>query len=72
MYGASPRASIAFTIAGKASAFMAGRAYVTPEDIKGIAHDILRHRLRRSYEAEAEEITPDHIIDKILETIPVP
>lgn len=72
MYGASPRASIAFKLASKAYAFLQGRAFVTPHDIKQIAPDILRHRLRRTYEAEAEEITPDHIIHTILSTLPVP
>jgi MoxR-like ATPase len=72
MYGASPRASIAFIMAAKASAFLAGRGYVTPDDIKNIAHDVLRHRIRRSYEAEAEEINADDIITQILNTIPVP
>ncbi len=71
-YGASPRASIALKIGGKAHAFLAGRAFVTPHDIKEIAHDILRHRIRRSYEAEAEEISSDDIIDRILTAIPVP
>ncbi len=72
MFGASPRASIALKIAGKAHAFMAGRAFVTPHDIKKIAHDVLRHRLRRSYEAEAENVSPDDIIETILNTVPVP
>ncbi len=72
MYGASPRASIGMTIAAKAHAFLSGRAFVTPFDIKQLCHDLLRHRLRRTYEAEAEEISPDQIIDRILETIPVP
>lgn len=72
MFGASPRASISLKTAGKAHAFLAGRSFVTPHDIKQIAHDVLRHRLRRSYEAEAEDISPDDIIDKILATILVP
>ena len=72
MYGASPRASIGLTIAAKAHAFLHGRAFVTPHDIKQLAHDVLRHRIRRTYEAEAEEVSPDIIIDRILETIPVP
>lgn len=72
MYGASPRAAIAFIICSKAVAFLAGRGYVTPDDVKNIAHEILRHRIRRSYEAEAEEITSDEIISKILNTVPVP
>ncbi|MEI8365814.1 MAG: MoxR family ATPase [Parachlamydiaceae bacterium] len=72
LFGASPRASIALKLAGKAHAFLEGRTYVTPQDIKLIAKDILRHRLRRTYEAEAEGITSDDIIDRILSTIPVP
>jgi len=71
-FGASPRASIALKIMGKAHAFLEGRAFVTPHDIKEICHDVLRHRIRLSYEAEAEEVTPEDIIDRILETIPVP
>lgn len=71
-YGASPRASLALKICSKAHAFLSGRGYVTPNDIKQIVHDILRHRLRRTYEAEAEDITPDDIIDRILDVIPVP
>lgn len=72
LYGASPRATIALKLAAKAHAFLSNRAFVTPHDIKQIAHDILRHRLRRTYEAEAEEVSPDDIIDTILSTIPVP
>lgn len=72
MYGASPRATLAFIMCGKAAAFLQGRGYVTPDDIKNIAHDILRHRIRRSYEAEAEEIQADQIITMLLNTIPVP
>lgn len=72
MFGASPRATMALKTVSKAHAFMAGRAFVTPHDVKSIAHDVLRHRLRRSYEAEAEGISSDDIIDRILNTIPVP
>jgi MoxR-like ATPase len=72
MYGASPRASIGMTIAAKAHAFLSGRAYVTPHDIKQLGHDLLRHRIRRTYEAEAEEISSDDIIDRIFAAIPVP
>ena len=72
LYGASPRATMAFKLAAKAHAFLAGRPYVTPHDIKQIGPDILRHRLRRTYEAEAEEIMPDDIISRIFDTIPVP
>lgn len=72
MFGASPRASIGLKIASKARAFLAGRTYVTPQDVKSIGHDVLRHRLRRSYEAEAEDISSDDIIDIIFSAIPVP
>lgn len=72
LYGASPRASIYLQIASKAHAFLSGRAYVTPHDVRAIVHDILRHRLRRTYEAEAENISPDDIIDAILEKLIVP
>lgn len=72
LFGASPRASIALKLAGKAHAFLSGRTYVTPQDIKHICKNVLRHRLRTTYEAEAEGITSDNIIDTILTTIPVP
>lgn len=72
MYGASPRASIALKLAAKAQAFLAGRAFVTPHDIKQVGHEVLRHRLRRTYEAEAEGVTPDDIIDRIFSSLPVP
>jgi len=71
-FGASPRASIALQIAGKAHAFLDGRGYVTPHDIKSIAHEVLRHRIRISYEAEAEGVDSDDLIDRILSTILVP
>ena len=71
-YGASPRATISLTLAARAHAFMQGRGYVTPQDIKSIAPDVLRHRLIISYEAEAEELTPDALIEQILAEIPVP
>ncbi|MBA3816143.1 MAG: MoxR family ATPase [Parachlamydiaceae bacterium] len=72
MYGASPRATIALKLAAQAHAFLSGRNFVTPQDIKLLAPDILRHRLRRSYEAEAEDVSPDEIILAILSTLPVP
>lgn len=72
MFGASPRATIALKIAAKANAFLNGRAFVSPNDVKKIGHEVLRHRLRRTYEAEAEDISSDEIIDRIFETIPVP
>lgn len=71
-YGASPRATIYLTKAAKAHAFLRGRGYVTPEDIKAIGSDILRHRLITTFEAEAEEITSDDIVKKIFEEIEVP
>lgn len=71
-YGASPRATIALTIGARAHAFLQGRGYVTPQDVKSIAPDILRHRIIVSYEAEAEELTPEVLIDRILSEIPVP
>jgi len=71
-YGASPRASMWLSSASKAHALLEGRTYVTPFDIKSVAYDILRHRLVLSYEAQAEELTADEIIHKILNTIPVP
>ncbi len=72
MFGASPRASLALKIASKAHAFLSNRAFVTPDDVKKIGHEVLRHRLRRTYEAEAEDISSDDIIDTIFKTIPVP
>ncbi len=71
-YGASPRASIYLTLAGKVRAFMDGRPFVKPEDIKQVARDILRHRIILTYEAEAEELTTDYIINKILNNVEVP
>ena len=71
-YGASPRATIALTMAAKAWAFLNGRGYVTPQDVKTFALDVIRHRVAVSYEAEAENITSENIITKVLETIPVP
>ncbi|HBO87235.1 MAG TPA: ATPase [Verrucomicrobia bacterium] len=71
-YGASPRATISLTLAARAHAFMEGRGYVTPQDIKSVAPDVLRHRLLLTYEAEAEELTTDELIRQILAEIPVP
>ena len=70
--GASPRATLCINLAARANALMHGRAYATPQDVKEIAHDVLRHRILLTYEAEAENVTSDTIIDKILSTIPVP
>lgn len=71
-YGASPRASIFMKRAAKGVAFLAGRGYVTPDDIKAVAPDVLRHRLLVTYEAEAEELTAENLITRILERLPVP
>jgi MoxR-like ATPase len=71
-YGASPRATIYLTMGARAHAFMQGRGYVTPQDVKSIAPDVLRHRVIVSYEAEAEELTSEDLIDKVLSEIPVP
>jgi MoxR-like ATPase len=70
--GASPRATINLTLAARAAAFLDGRGYVTPQDVKKLAPDVLRHRVAVSYEAEAENITSDDLIQKILDTLPVP
>ena len=70
--GASPRASINLCLAARASAFLAGRGYVTPQDVKDIAYEVLRHRIILTYEAEAEVMTSDDIIRKVLESVPVP
>jgi MoxR-like ATPase len=71
-YGASPRASIWLSLASRAHAFMSGRGYVTPQDVKSMAPDVLRHRLILSYEAEAEGKSTDDLIDVFLELIEVP
>lgn len=71
-FGASPRASIALAIAGRAHAFMQGRAFVTPGDVKAIAPDVMRHRVIVSYEAMAEEVAPDDIVRRVLDKVPVP
>lgn len=71
-YGASPRASIYLASCAKAHALMQQRSYVIPYDVEEIVHDVLRHRLVLSYEAQAQEMTPDDVIDKLLEKIPVP
>ncbi|MCZ6675259.1 MAG: MoxR family ATPase [Verrucomicrobia bacterium] len=71
-YGASPRATISLTLAAKGWAFLQGRGYVTPQDVKTIAMDVLRHRVIISYEAEAEGKTSEDIVQEILDTLPVP
>ena len=71
-YGASPRATIALTLAAKAHAFLRHRGFVTPEDVKAIGLDVLRHRISLTYEAEAEELTPERIIQRVFERVEVP
>jgi MoxR-like ATPase len=71
-FGASPRATIALAQAARAHAFLQGRAYTTPDDVKALAHDVLRHRIVTTYEAEAEELTTDDLIDRVLEGVDVP
>jgi len=70
--GASPRATISLTLAAKAYAFLKGRGYVTPQDVKSIGMDVLRHRVAITYEAEAEEKTSENIVQKIFDELPVP
>jgi MoxR-like ATPase len=71
-YGASPRATIYLTLAAKAHALLRGRVYVTPLDVKQMARDVLRHRIIISYEGEAEGITSEDVIERVLDTIAVP
>src|SRR5262245_14625612 len=71
-YGASPRATIFLTRAAKGQAFLDGRGYVTPQDVKTIGYDILRHRVTVTYEAEAEDITPENLLQRIFDHLKVP
>src|SRR3954470_11260329 len=71
-YGASPRATIYLALAARAHAFLNGRGYITPQDVKSIGHDVLRHRIIVSYEAEAETISSETIIERIFAWLPVP
>lgn len=71
-YGASPRATLYLTLAAKAHALLNGRGYVTPQDVKSLAPDVLRHRIIVSYEAEAEDISAERIVERILDGVPVP
>lgn len=71
-FGSSPRASISMALAARAYAFLRGRGYVIPEDVRAVCHDVMRHRLGLSYEAEANNITADEIISNILDKIAVP
>ena len=71
-YGASPRAAIFLIRAAKAHAFLQGRGYVIPEDIKALGLDVLRHRLLLTYRADAEGLTPDEVLRRIFENVAVP
>jgi MoxR-like ATPase len=71
-YGASPRASIALALAARAHAFLRHRGYVTPEDVKAIGPDVLRHRVVLTYEAEAEEVSAEQIVRRVFEVVEVP
>ena len=71
-YGASPRATMALDRCARAHAWLAGRDFVSPEDIQQLAHDVLRHRIALSFEAEAEGITTDQVIDQLIDIVPVP
>jgi MoxR-like ATPase len=71
-WGGSPRATIALDRCARAAAWLAGRDYVLPEDVHAIAHQVLRHRVLLSYEAEADGIKPDQVIDRLLDLVPLP
>jgi MoxR-like ATPase len=71
-FGASPRASIGLLCAARAHAFLKGRGFVIPDDVKRIAPDVLRHRLLLTYEAAAEAVKADDIVQRILTTVPAP
>lgn len=71
-YGASPRATIALDRCARAHAWLAERNYVSPADVQAVVHDVLRHRLLLSYEAEADGVNADQVIDKLLQLVPVP
>ena len=71
-YGASPRATIYLALVSRAHAFLRGRGYVLPDDVKAVGADVLRHRIITSFEAEAEEVTSEDIVARIFEAVPVP
>jgi MoxR-like ATPase len=70
--GASPRGTIGLTLAARAAAFLAGRGYVVPQDVKDVAHDVLRHRLTLSFDAEASGVDADEIVQRVLDTVVSP
>jgi MoxR-like ATPase len=71
-WGASPRATLWLLVAARAHAFLRHRAFVTPEDVKAVAPDVLRHRISLTYEAEAEDVTPEKVVARVLERVEVP
>jgi MoxR-like ATPase len=71
-YGASPRATLWLVAAARGHAFLRGRGFVTPEDVKTVGPDVLRHRLILSFEAEAESVTPDQVVQRVLDAVEVP
>jgi MoxR-like ATPase len=71
-YGASPRASINLILAARALAFVRGRTYALPQEVRDLARDVIRHRLVLSYEALADNVSPDHLLDRILDAVPMP
>jgi MoxR-like ATPase len=72
LYGVSPRGTVSLTLAARAFAFLDGRGFVTPHDVKSIALSVMRHRVITTFEAEAEEITSERVIQRVLDTVPVP
>jgi MoxR-like ATPase len=71
-YGASPRASINLILAARALAFVRGRTYALPQEVRDLARDVIRHRLVLSYEALADNVSPDDLLDRILDAVPMP
>ena len=71
-YGASPRATLCLVAAARAHAFLRGRGFVTPDDVKAVGHDVMRHRVILSFEAEAESVTSDEVVQRVLDTVEVP
>jgi MoxR-like ATPase len=71
-YGASPRTSISLAKAAKAHALLRGRGYVTPEDVKAMGMDVMRHRVILTYEAEAEEVTSENVVQRVFDSVEVP
>jgi MoxR-like ATPase len=71
-YGASPRASIALAQSARAHAYLQGRGFVVPEDVRALAPDVLRHRIVLTFEAEAEDVTTDQVVDQVLKAVRAP